>query len=45
MYHRVSFREDINKKCILYKNADIGIKHAVNECENLKGEREILLYE
>ena len=27
------------------KNADNRIKHVVNECENLKGEREILLNE
>ena len=45
MCHRVSFREDINKKCILCKNADNGIKHVINECEKLKTERNILLGE
>ena len=42
-YHIGSFREDINEKCILFKNADNGIKHAINECEKLKTERNILL--
>jgi len=36
MCHRGSFREDINEKCILFKNADNGIKHVINECEKLK---------
>jgi hypothetical protein len=45
MCHRGSFREDINKKCILCKNADNGIKHVINECEKLKIERNILLGE
>ena len=45
MCHRGSFREDINKKCILCKNADNGIKHVINECEKLKTERNILLGE
>ena len=31
MCHKGSFREDINEKCILYKNADNGIKHVINE--------------
>ena len=39
MCHRGSFREDINEKCILFKNADNGIKHVINECEKLKTER------
>ena len=43
MCHRGSFREDINKKCILCKNANNGIKHVINECEKLKTERNILL--
>ena len=41
MCHRGSFREDINKKCILCKNADNGIKHVINEYEKLKTERNI----
>ena len=45
MCHRGSFREDINKKCILCKDADNGIKHVVNECENLREERNELLTE
>ena len=45
MCHRGSFREDINEKYILYKNADNGIKHVINECEKLKTERNILLSE
>ena len=45
MYHRGSFREDINKKCLLCKDADIGIKHIINECNILKNERENLLRE
>ena len=45
MCHRRSFREDINIKCILCKNADNGIKHVINECEKLKTERNILLDE
>ena len=44
MCHRGSFREDINKKCILCKNANNGIKHVINECECLKEERKELLY-
>jgi len=45
MCHRGSFREDINEKCILYKNADNGIKHVINECEKLITERNILISE
>ena len=45
MCHRGSFSEDINEKCILYKNADNGNKHVINECEKLKIERNILLGE
>jgi len=45
MCHRGSFREDINEKYILYKNAYNGIKHVINECEKLKTERNILLSE
>ena len=43
MCHRGSFREDINKKCILCKKADNGLKHVVNECECLKEERKELI--
>ena len=45
MCHRGFFREDINKKCILCKDADNGLKHVVNECDELKREREIVLNE
>ena len=45
MCHRGSFREDINEKCILCKDADNGIKHVINECENLREERNELLTE
>ena len=45
MCHRGSFREDINKKCVLCKVADNGMKHAINECTKLKNEREDLLKE
>ena len=45
MCHRWAFRENINEKYILWKNADNGIKRAINECEKLKAERYILFYE
>ena len=45
MCHRGFFREDINKKCVLCKDADNGLKHVVNECDELKREREIVLNE
>ena len=45
MCHRGSFREDINKKCILCNDAENGIKHIINEYEKLKSERNILLGE
>ena len=45
MCHRGSFREDINKKCVLCKVADNGMKHVINECTKLKNERENLLKE
>ena len=45
MCHRGAFREDINEKCILCKDADNGIKHVINECENLREERNKLLTE
>jgi len=45
MCHRGSFIEDINKKCILCKDADNGIKNVANECKELKREREIVLIE
>ena len=31
MCHRGSFREDINKKCVLCKVADNGMKHVINK--------------
>ena len=40
MYHSGLFREDINKKCVLFKDADNGIKHIIYECNILKNERE-----
>ena len=43
MCHRGSFRNDINKKCVLCKDADNGLKHVVNECAKLKNERKQLL--
>ena len=30
MCHLGSFRDDINEKCIIFKNADNGIKHLIN---------------
>ena len=33
MCHWESFREKINKICILCKDADNGLKHVINECE------------
>jgi hypothetical protein len=33
MCHWESFIEEINKKCILCKDADNGLKHVINECE------------
>ena len=45
MCHWESFIEEINKKCILCKDADNGIKHVINECENLRAERKELLTE
>ena len=45
MCHRGSFREDINKKCVLCKVADNSMKHVINECNILKNERENLLKE
>ena len=43
MCHRGSFREDLYKKCVLYKDADNGLKHVANECTKLKNERKQLL--
>ena len=45
MYHIEKFREDINKKYILCKDTDNGIIHVINECENLRTERNELLTE
>ncbi len=36
MFHRGTFREVINEKCILCKNAEYGIKYVINKCE-IKG--------
>ena len=36
-------REDINRKGILFKNANNAVKHIINGCENLKAERYMLL--
>ena len=35
----------LNKKCVLCKVADNGMKHVINECTKLKNEREDLLKE
>ena len=43
MSHRVSFRDDIYKKCVLCKDADNGLKHVINECAKLENERKQLL--
>ena len=40
MCHRGAFREDINKKCLLY-----GIEHVINNCNKLKKERNDLITE
>ena len=36
MGHRGCFREDIYKKCIIYKKKDNNIKQVLNECEIMK---------
>ena len=43
MCHRGSFREDIYEKCILYKDANNGFEHVVNECKCLEEERKELI--
>ena len=43
MCHLGSFRDDIYKKCVLYKDANNRLKHDVNECAKLKNERKLLL--
>ena len=45
MWHRGFFREYINKKCIICKEADNGLKNLYNEFKELKREREIVLNE
>ena len=45
MCHRGSFRDDINKKCILCKVADNGIEHVINNCKKLEKERNELITE
>ncbi len=42
MCHRGCFREDIFKKCVLYKKEDNNIKHVINEYEIMKELREKL---
>ena len=37
------FREDINKKSLLFKKTDNGFKHVLNEYEELKRESEVVL--
>ena len=39
------FREDINKKSLLFKKTDNGFKHVLNESEELKGESEVVFDE
>ena len=41
MCHRGAFREDINKKCLLFEKDNDGIKQFINECEKLEKERKI----
>ena len=45
MCHRGSFREDINKICVLCKKSENGMTHVINECNVIKNEREKLLNE
>ena len=40
---RGTFREDINRKNILFKEANNGMKLVINKCENLRKERNKLL--
>ena len=39
MYHRGSFRKDINEKFILCETEDNGIEHVINNCKKLEKER------
>ena len=32
MYHRGSFREDVNKRFVSSKNSEYGMKHVINKC-------------
>ena len=45
MCHRSSFREDINKKCILCGYPENSIEYVVNHCKNLYRERRKALEE
>ena len=45
MCHRGSFREDINKKCILCGYPENSIEHVVNDCKKLCRERRKTLEE
>ena len=41
MCHRGAFREDINKKCLLFEKDNDGIKQCINECEKLEKKIEL----
>ena len=43
MCYRGSFREDINEKCILCKNAYNGINHLINEYEKIKTKKKYII--
>ena len=43
IFQRGTFREDINRKNILFKEANNGMKLVINKCENLRKERNKLL--
>ena len=45
MCHRLAFRKDINKKCLLYEKNNNGKKLAINKCEKLEKERKNLIVE
>ena len=45
MCHCGSFREDINKICVLCKKSENGMTHVINECNVIKNERKKLLNE
>ena len=45
MCHIGVFREDIDKKCLLYEKEDNGIEHVINNFKKLKKERNELMPE